>query len=102
MEYQLSNIQEADCHELGAAIDMIKDLAEASYYCTITDAMLEKEKEETHYAYENKRYYTEKELPISLRDEKEGRSPLKRRRYMEAKEAHTDEAHKMKELEDYM
>ena len=33
--YQINNIHEADCKELGEAIDMIKDLSEAMYYCSI-------------------------------------------------------------------
>lgn len=44
---QLSNLGQADYKELGAAVDMIKDLSEAIYYCTITESMKEaKEKEE--------------------------------------------------------
>lgn len=35
------NIDKVDAQELGAAVDMIKDLAEAIYYCTITEAMEE-------------------------------------------------------------
>lgn len=42
---QLSNVQNVDTKELGEAIDMIKDLAEAVYYCSITDAMEESNKE---------------------------------------------------------
>jgi hypothetical protein len=33
------NLEKVDTKELGEAIDMIKDLAEAIYYCTITEAM---------------------------------------------------------------
>ena len=33
------NAEHVDTKELGEAVDMIKDLAEAIYYCTITDAM---------------------------------------------------------------
>jgi len=36
---QLGDISKVDAHELGEAVDMIKDLAEAIYYCTITDSM---------------------------------------------------------------
>lgn len=36
---QLGDISKVDAHELGEAVDMIKDLAEAIYYCTITQAM---------------------------------------------------------------
>lgn len=35
------NIDKVDAQELGAAVDMIKDLSEALYYCTITEAMEE-------------------------------------------------------------
>ncbi len=36
VQSQLSDISKADTHELGEAVDMIKDFAEAIYYCTIT------------------------------------------------------------------
>lgn len=38
---QLAHTDCVDTKELGEAVDMIKDLAEAIYYCTITDAMEE-------------------------------------------------------------
>lgn len=34
-----NNLKDVDTKELGEAIDIIKDLSEAIYYCTITDAM---------------------------------------------------------------
>lgn len=37
------NMDKVDAQELGAAVDMIKDLSEAIYYCTITEAMEEGE-----------------------------------------------------------
>lgn len=37
------NIDKVDAKELGAAVDMIKDLSEALYYCTITEAMEEED-----------------------------------------------------------
>lgn len=40
------NLDKVDTKELGEAIDMIKDLSEAIYYCTITEAMEEGEEEE--------------------------------------------------------
>lgn len=45
------NLANVDTEELGDAIDMIKDLEEAIYYCTITKAMEEgdKEKKEGHH-----------------------------------------------------
>ena len=45
---QLCNAQNVDAKELGEAVDMIKDLAEAIYYCNITEAM-EKGKEKEKY-----------------------------------------------------
>lgn len=40
------NLSEVDTEELGDAIDMIKDLEEAIYYCTITEAMEGNKKED--------------------------------------------------------
>lgn len=52
VQSQLADIKNVDTKELGEAIDMIKDLEEAMYYCTIRKAMEEKsEKEETHHYY---------------------------------------------------
>lgn len=36
---QATNIEKADTKELAEAMDMIKDLAEAEYYCAVTKAM---------------------------------------------------------------
>lgn len=36
---QLSDLKSANAEELGEAIDMIKDLSEAVYYCSIVEAM---------------------------------------------------------------
>lgn len=54
---QLGDISRVNTHELGEAIDMIKDLAEAIYYCTITESM---EKSEDKYSQgdTNINYYT--------------------------------------------
>ena len=38
-ESELCDIEEADTKELGEVVDMIKDLEEAIYYCTVTEAM---------------------------------------------------------------
>ena len=45
VENQLCNLNEVDTAELGEAIDMIKDLEEAIYYCTVTEAMSNPKKE---------------------------------------------------------
>lgn len=58
---QVANLKEADCKELGEAIDMIKDLEEALYYCTIIEAMEKKDEEKGGNNY----YYTEsKYIPV--------------------------------------
>ena len=36
------NLEAVDACELGEVVDMIKDLAEAIYYCTVTEAMEDK------------------------------------------------------------
>lgn len=43
------NLATVDTKELGEVIDMIKDLEEAIYYCTVTEAMEEHEEEKEHY-----------------------------------------------------
>ena len=43
---QMGNLHNADTKELGEAVDMIKDLSEAIYYCSIVKAMEEKDHEE--------------------------------------------------------
>ena len=54
---QLGDISKVDTHELGEAIDMIKDLSEAIYYCTITDSM-EKSDDIKKQGETNINYYT--------------------------------------------
>ena len=61
VEGQMANLQTVDTKELGEAVDMIKDIEEAIYYCTITKAMNEQEKEK-------EKYYTEKMYPDYYRD----------------------------------
>ena len=127
---QMGNLQDCNAEELGEVIDMIKDLEEAIYYCTITKAMNDKEennssqyrmyyKERGGHGYDNSssyinypridKYndksnepYREREFPLEMRDAREGRSPARRRMYMESKELHKDKVTAMKELEEYM
>ena len=56
---QLTHLDTVDTKELGEAIDMIKDLSEAIYYCTITEAMHEKEAPQP----EPMRYYSDFRYP---------------------------------------
>ena len=130
VEMQLCEIDEVDTKELGEAIDMIKDLEEAIYYATVTEAMnnpkeIEWEMEEDghqkkpedrmYYGYP-KMYYADggyrphtkgswkssEDSWGTERDEREGRSPMSRKMYMEAKEGHKDKATQLRELEKYM
>lgn len=58
---QMSHLDSVDAKELGEVIDMVKDIEEAIYYCTITKAMDEKEKsggEQYHHHYTTQNYYT--------------------------------------------
>lgn len=137
---QLGDISKVDAHELGEAIDMIKDLSEAIYYCTITDSM-EKGSEKQQQGDTNINYYTTPyykrppeydyreaertggymyypaeggnggsgnmsyytEMPgIMARDPRQGRSPMRRRLYMEGKEMHNDPNSQLHELEAYL
>lgn len=139
---QLGDISKVDAHELGQAVDMIKDLAEAIYYCTITESMEKSEDKqqsssqgETNINYytlpmnldhrnmerdggymyyptqtgsmggnmgsHNMTYYTE--IPMgAMRDPREGRSPMRRRMYMEGKQMHKDTNSQLRELEAYL
>lgn len=53
---QLGNLQAVDTKQLGEAIDMIKDLSEAIYYCTITESMEKAGEKESEVRTVN--YYT--------------------------------------------
>ena len=57
VQSQLGDLKKTDAKELGEVIDMIKDLEEAMYYCSITEAM-EKSAEEKEQGM-NVNYYME-------------------------------------------
>ena len=147
VQSQLGDIKNVDAHELGEAVDMIKDLAESIYYCTITDAMEKGEEANKSQGEMNINYYTTPRYPypdyremertggymyyptggnggntsgtsnggnsngrsyytqipgMMMRDPREGRSPMRRRMYMEGKEAHNDPNSQLRELEAYL
>lgn len=104
IEAQISNLDKVDTTELGEAIDMIKDLEEAIYYCTVTKAMEEYPSEpDRMYYHERRRRKTPEHEPDDWpEDEYEGRSRHNRRMYMEAKEHGRDKATQLRELEKYM
>lgn len=129
VENQMCNIYEADTAELGEAIDMLKDLEEALYYCTITEAMEKGGEGKSHNGThdEHGRSYMMYNDGRSSRprngnsgenggsrpeydymdhgmnrDYREGRSPEIRRMYMEARDMGKDKTVQIKELEHYM
>lgn len=167
IQAQMSDLKKVNTKELGEVIDMVKDIAEAEYYCEIKKQMeAEKEKEKVssnnnyyyteryyptseyyrdmdrtrygrmyypensnnmsssgsntsssssnsngnnntsyyseHYPFQKDSSYTERDYPIQLRDEREGKSPMKRKMYMESKSNNMDSSKSMKELEIYM
>jgi hypothetical protein len=105
VENELCNLGEVDTKELGEAIDMIKDLEEAIYYATVTEAMNKPEKEwemkksDHHQNIDDDRMYYDEPM---WRDEYGGRSPMSRKMYMEAKHMNKDKATQLRELEKYM
>ena len=70
IESQMSHLDTVDTEELGDVVDMVKDLEEAIYYCTITKAMEEKEKSGGGEHYH---YYTEYRYPERDMDRENGR-----------------------------
>ena len=60
---QLANLSTANTAELGCAIDMIKDLSEAIYYCEIVESMKkaeERQEEEKEWQQQPMMYFREK------------------------------------------
>ena len=53
VQTQMGNLEYVDAKELGEVMDMIKDIEEAIYYCTITKAMEHEEKHEINYYMTN-------------------------------------------------
>ena len=123
VQEQFDHLDVVNTEELGEVIDMIKDIAEAEYYCTITKAMEEKDKEERsdniyyhtmpYPDYDRERMYysgskgngSEKSAHMSEmmpHDPREGRAKNSRKMYMESKEIHKDAATQMKDLEKYL
>ncbi len=57
VQAQIGDLKSANAEELGEAVDMIKDLSEAIYYCTITKAMEDSDKEKEMMRYVKPIYY---------------------------------------------
>ena len=99
VEKEICNLDQADCKELSEAVDMIKDLEEAIYYCTITEAMGENENKYDYNKINSNGHYNE-----SSEDSNQycGNSYKNRKMYMEAKSMKKDKATQLRELEKYL
>lgn len=106
---QFCNLGEVNTCELGEAVDIIKDLSEAIYYCTITNAMNEDEEDERKYYGGKQTYWTQPtghdmvahDGREGWRSPHEGKSPISRKAYLEAKSMHKDKSVQLQELEKY-
>lgn len=63
VQAQMGDLKSVNTHELGAVIDMIKDLAKTEYYCKVYEAMEEKNHDEGTET-NNNYYYTEHYMPV--------------------------------------
>jgi hypothetical protein len=119
VENQMGDLKKVDTKELGEVIDMIKDLSETMYYCSVVEAMEDAADKESsnntyyymerylpHYPYRDSDYYrggrmyyddkrsaedapySEEEYTMPWRDQREGRSGVSRKMYMESKQTH--------------
>lgn len=68
IEGQMHDLKRVDTKELGEAVDMIKDLEEAIYYCTIVEAMHKTKENEEESASVNNTYYYGTNYPIRYND----------------------------------
>lgn len=131
VQTQLGDIKKVDAKELGEVIDMVKDLEEAMYYCSIIEAMEQSQEEkEQSSSYNNINYYMEPRAkdrakiddmryytpymeyaPYMMRDDKwrdarlynsGDRTYNSRRMYMESKQNQATDKEAMKELEHYI
>ena len=95
VQAQMGNLDKVDVHELGEAIDMIRDLEEALYYCHIVKAMEEKEPN----SWENNSsimFYTER--PNSMKYANNSNTDYNDMEYYSDKGRY----HKDKDLEKYL
>lgn len=97
LEMQFCNLESVCTKELGEAVDIVKDLEEAIYYHTITEAMKAEKAITTQESHDRNEMVVEE-----VWDEWLGHSPHGRKRYMEAKVGNKDKATQLRELEKYI
>ena len=103
-EEQLEHLECVDAKELGEVIDIIKDIEETIYYCTVTKAMKKETEHEEEYipaAHKTQSMEMIYHSEMMPEHEKSGKSYAARKTYLEAKESHQDKSIQMKELEKY-
>ena len=111
VESQLGDLSNTNAEELGEVVDMIKDLEETIYYCTVVEAMEKRSEEDEkrermyypimYYGSAYDRGMRDYDM-VYPRDYREGRSGSSRRMYMESKEMHEGKEKQMHELEKYI
>lgn len=74
VESQLGDLEHVDAKELGEVVDMVKDMEEAMYYCSIVKAMEDKKEEEEEFEHFMMKYgpYMKSSSPRDM-DRHEGR-----------------------------
>lgn len=103
LEQQFCCLDNVCTKELGEAVDIVKDLEEAIYYHTITEAMKTEKAATTHSLKEESYDHSMDEMMVKEEwDEWLGHSPHGRKRYLEAKEHGKDKATQLRELEKYI
>ena len=97
VECEVCELEEADAKELGEVIDMIKDIEEAIYYHTVTEAM-HQPTHEMEWEVKKKSHHQinddgkENAQWVPQYDEHAGRSHMSRKAYLEARNANKDKA----------
>lgn len=105
IEMQFCNLDNVCTKELSEAIDIVKDLEEAIYYHTITEAMKAEKATTTRASWKMEESYDHAMGDMMVKEEWDewlGHSPHSRKRYMEAREHGKDKATQLKELEKYI
>lgn len=92
MQSQLmGNLENVDTHEAGEVVDMIKDLAEAEYYCTVTLAMEEAGEDSEYMGKDGRMGYNMRRSPRTGRYISSGGSGMRGYKPMVDQEPYIEE-----------
>ena len=107
------NLALVNTKELGEVVDMVKDISETMYYCSVVEAMGKSSTSKSKATTPN--HYTDQMAIAAISydeheeehhhkewDEREGKSPLKRKEYLIAKEEHKEKDKLLHELDEYL